>query len=168
MRHQRILHLVGIAALACATALSAGSEALKKGQKVWSKHHQTALLAEPSPLAGAQATVGFAEKLKVLEVQGAWLRVRGDNDEGWVFEGNIAVNKPELPPASALTTMDAAQTDTVAAARPLAPAAEDYAARHGATAAQADIDWIDAEAARLPADEVVAYMSANRKGEYRP
>ena len=50
----------------------------------------------------------------------------------------------------------------------LAPAAEDYAARHGATAAQADIDWIDAEAARLPADEVVAYMSANRKGEYRP
>jgi hypothetical protein len=64
--------------------------------------------------------------------------------------------------------MDAAQTDTVAAARPLAPAAEDYAARHGATAAQADIDWIDAEAARLPADEVVAYMSANRKGEYRP
>lgn len=168
MRHQRILHLVGIAALACATALSAGSEALKKGQKVWSKHHQTALLAEPSPLAGAQATVGFAEKLKVLEVQGAWLRVRGDNDEGWVFEGNVAVNKPELPPASALTTMDAAQTDTVAAARPLAPAAEDYAARHGATAAQADIDWIDAEAARLPADEVVAYMSANRKGEYRP
>ena len=168
MRHQRILHLVGIAALACATALSAGSEALKKGQKVWSKHHQTALLAEPSPLAGAQATVGFAEKLKVLEVQGAWLRVRGDNDEGWVFEGNVAVNKPELPPASALTTMDAAQTDTVAAARPLAPAAEDYAARHGAAAAQADIDWIDAEAARLPADEVVAYMSANRKGEYRP
>ena len=168
MRHQRILHLVGIAALACATALSAGSEALKKGQKVWSKHHQTALLAEPSPLAGAQATVGFAEKLKVLEVQGAWLRVRGDNDEGWVFEGNVATDKPELPPASALTTMDAAQTDTVAAARPLAPAAEDYAARHGATAAQADIDWIDAEAARLPADEVVAYMSANRKGEYRP
>ena len=167
MRHQRILHLVGIAALACATALFAGSEALKKGQKVWSKHHQTALLAEPSPLAGAQATVGFAEKLKVLEVQGAWLRVRGDNDEGWVFEGNIAVNKPELPPASALTTMDAAQTDTVAAARPLAPAAEDYAARHGATAAQADIDWIDAEAARLPADEVVAYMSANRNGEDR-
>ena len=168
MRHQRILHLVGIAALACATALSAGSEALKKGQKVWSKHHQTALLAEPSPLAGAQATVGFAEKLKVLEVQGAWLRVRGDNDEGWVFEGNVATDKPELPPASALTTMNAAQTDTVAAARPLAPAAEDYAARHGATAAQADIDWIDAEAARLPADEVVAYMSANRKGEYRP
>lgn len=168
MKHRQILHLAGIAALACATALFAGSEVLKKGQKVWSKHHQTVLLAEPSPLAGAQATVGFAEKLKILEVQGAWLRVRGDDDEGWVFEGNVATDKPELPPASALTTMDAAQTDTVAAARPLAPAAEDYAARHGATAAQADIDWIDAEAARLPADEVVAYMSANRKGEYRP
>jgi hypothetical protein len=167
MKHGQILHLVGIAALACATALFASSAALTKGQKVWSKHHETALLAEPSPLAGAQATVGFAEKLKILEVQGAWLRVRGDGDEGWVFEGNVALDKPELPPATALTTVDAAQTDTVAAARPLAPAAADYAARHGAGAAQADIDWIDAEAARLPADEVLAYMSANRKGEYR-
>lgn len=167
MKHRRILQLVGIAALACATALFAGSEALKKGQKVWSKHHETALLAEPSPLAGAQSTVGFAEKLKILELQGAWLRVRGDDGEGWVFEGNVATDKPELPPVSALTTLDASQTDTVAAARPLAPAAADYAARHGATAAQADIDWIDAEAARLPAAEVLAYMSANHKGEYR-
>jgi hypothetical protein len=167
MKHRRIAYLVGIAALACATVLLAGSEALKKGQKVWSKHHETGLLAEPSPLAGAQATVGFAEKLKILEVRGAWLRVRGDGDEGWVFEGNVATDKPGLPPAAALTMLDASQTDTVAAARPLAPAAADYAARHGATSAQADIDWIDAEAARLPADEVLAYMSANRKGEYR-
>jgi len=167
MKHRRILHLVGVAALACATALFAGSGALKKGQKVFSKHHETALLAEPNPLAGAQAAVGFAEKLKILEVQGAWLRVRGDDDEGWVFEGNVATDKPSLPPATALTSLDAAQTDTVAAARPLAPAAEDYAARHGATAAQADIDWIDAETARIPVADVVAYMSANKKGEYR-
>ena len=167
MKRMRALQLTGVVALACATGLLANPETLQKGQQVWSKHYETALLAEPRPLAGAQSAVGFAEELKILEVQGAWLRVRSDDGEGWVFEGNVAADKPELPPASALTMLDASQTDTVAAARPLAPAAADYAARHGATAAQADIDWIDAEAARLPAAEVLAYMSANHKGEYR-
>jgi len=167
MKHTRILQLAGIVTLACATGLLANPETFKKGQMVWSKHHETRLLAEPSALAGAQSNVGFAEKLKIVEVQGAWLRVRGDDGEGWVFAGNVATDKPELPPASTLTELDASATDTVAAARPLAPAAEDYAARHGATAAQADIDWIDAEAAKIPAQEVVAYMSANHKGEYR-
>jgi hypothetical protein len=167
MKRMRTLQLTGAVAMACATGLLANPDALKEGQQVWSKHHETALLAEPRPLAGAQSTVGFAKELKILEVAGAWLRVRSDAAEGWVFEGNVAAHKPELPPATALTTLDASQTDTVAAARPLAPAAADYAARHGATAAQADIDWIDAEAARLPAAEVLAYMSANHKGEYR-
>jgi hypothetical protein len=167
MKSERILRLGGIAALACAMALSASAGTFKQGQQVWSKHHETALLSEPRPLAGAQTTVGFAAQLEILEARGAWLRVRGEKGEGWVFEGNIAADKPSLPPATALTTLDAAQTDTVAAARPLAPAAADYAARHGAAAAQADIEWIDAEAARIPAADVIAYMSANRKGEYR-
>jgi hypothetical protein len=167
MKRMRTLQLTGVVALACATGLLANPEALRKGQMVWSKHHETVLLAEPRPLAGPQSTVGFAEELKILEAEGAWLRVRSEAGEGWVFEGNVAADKPELPPTSALTMLDASQTDTVAAARPLAPAAADYAARHGATAAQADIDWIDAEAARLPAAEVLAYMSANHKGEYR-
>jgi hypothetical protein len=167
MKHHRLLQLSVVAALACATTPCASSDTFSKGQQVWSKHHETTLLAEPSALAGAQSSVGFAEKLKIVEVQGAWLRVRGDDGEGWVFAGNVATDKPELPPASTLTALDASATDTVAAARPLAPAAADYAARHGATAAQADIDWIDAEAAGIPAQEVVAYMSANHKGEYR-
>jgi hypothetical protein len=167
MRSTQVLQLSGILALVCGTTLCASAAAFETGQRVWSKHYETALLAEPSPLAAAQSSVGFAEQLKILEARGAWLRVRSDEGEGWVFEGNIATDKPSLPPATALTTLDAAQTDTVAAARPLAPAAEDYAARHGATAAQADIDWIDAEAARIPAADVVAYMSTNKKGEYR-
>jgi hypothetical protein len=167
MKIARILQLTGIVTLVCATGLLANPEAFKKGQKVWSKHHETTLLAEPSPLAGARSRVGFAEELKIVEVRGAWLRVSGDGGEGWVFEGNVAADKPALPPASTLTALDASATDTVAAARPLAPAAADYAARHGETAAQADIDWIDAEAASIPAQEIIAYISANHKGEYR-
>jgi hypothetical protein len=147
-------------------ALSA--TAFQKGDKVWSKHIETSLLAEPKPLAAAVVTVGFAERFKVQEVQGVWLRVKGDKAEGWVFQGNVASEKPELAPAAGMTQVSAAQTDTVAAARPLAPAAQGYALRHGAADAQADIDWVDQQAALLTYAEMVAWMSEHQLGEYQP
>ena len=157
--------------LLLAISLTGGAKAIadfRKGQNVWSKHVETNLLAEPGPLAGTQATVGFAEKLSIREVQGTWLRVKSKSGEGWVFQGNVSEEKPELAPSAGLTQVDASQTNTVAAARPLTPAAKDYAERHGQQDAQADIDWIDLESSRLTADELVAWMSTNRKGEYQP
>lgn len=168
MRTKRHLVLSATFILACVLALPASPAEYEQGDKAWSKHHETALLAEPRPLAPVVSTIGFAEKLKVREIQGAWLRVESNAGEGWVFQGNVASEKPELAPGAGFTTVDAAQTDTVAAARPLAPAAQGYAERHGATDAQADIDWIDAEAAQLTAEELVAYMSKEQKGEYQP
>jgi len=140
----------------------------KTGEKVWSKHLTTNLLTEPRPLAAVQTTVGFAEKLTVREVQGSWLRVKTKAAEGWIFQGNVAGQKPEIAPAAGLTQIDASTTNTVAAARPLTPAANDYAARRGQQSAQADIDWIDQQASLLTADAVIAWMSANQKGEYQP
>jgi hypothetical protein len=154
-------------ALACGVALPGGAVEFRSGETAWSKHHETALLAEPKPLSSAQATVGFAEKLEILERQGAWLRVQGVGGEGWVYHGNVAADKPELPPAASLTTLEASETDSVAAARPLTPAAADYAARHGATDAQADIDWIDAQARQVTPADHNGYMADNRKGEYQ-
>ena len=167
---KKVPYLIVCASLAAMFALGASTvfAEFRKGQKVWSKNVETQLLSEPRPLAGAQATVGFAEKLSILETQGAWLRVKSETGEGWVFQGNVASDEPSLPPAAGLTRVEASQTDTVAAARPLAPAAKDYAARHGEENAQADIDWIDLEASRVTATELVAYMSANQKGEYQP
>lgn len=153
--------------LASLIALPANSAEFKKGQKVWSKNYETPLLADPRPLAGVEVTVGFAEKLKVREVQGAWLRVQSDDGEGWVFQGNVADEKPSLAPGAGLTTVEASQTDTVAAARPLEPAAKDYAQRHGAENAEADIDWLDAQAAAITEQDVVVYMSAEKLGEYQ-
>ncbi|HMB59274.1 MAG TPA: hypothetical protein VKN35_05125, partial [Xanthomonadales bacterium] len=63
--------------------------------------------------------------------------------------------------------IDAAQTDTVAAARPLAPAAESYAERNNAGDAKADIDWLDAEADAITEDETVLYMVENQLGEFQ-
>ncbi|HLF30935.1 MAG TPA: SH3 domain-containing protein [Xanthomonadales bacterium] len=168
MRIKRSLVLTATFILACGLALPASPAEFKQGGKAWSKHHETSLLAEPGPLAPVVSTVGFAEKLKVREIQGAWLRVKSDEGEGWVFQGNLASEKPSLAPGAGFTTVDAARTDTVAAARPLAPAAQGYAERHGATDAQADIDWTDAEASKLTPQDMVAYMSSEQKGEYQP
>lgn len=152
--------------LGCLVAFSAS--AIEKGDKVFGKHVETALLAEPKPLAASVATVGFGEKLKVKAVQGVWLNVKGDKAEGWVFQGNVASEKPEIAPSAGMTQVAAAQTDTVAAARPLAPAAQGYAARHGAADAQADIDWVDQQAALLTHEELVAWMEEQQLGEYQP
>jgi hypothetical protein len=167
---KKVPYRVVAASLALLLAMAASTvlAEFKKGQKVWSKHVETNLLSEPRPLAAPQSTVGFAEKLSVLDTQGAWLRVKSKSGEGWVFQGNVAGDKPSLAPAAGLTRVEASETNTVAAARPLTPAAADYAQRHGQQDAQADIDWIDLEASRVTTGELVAYMSANRKGEYQP
>jgi hypothetical protein len=121
-------------------------------------------------LAPAVASIGFAEPLSVVATQGSWLQVRGPSAaaQGWVFQGNVAAEKPSLPPAAGWTTVDASATDTVAAARPLTPAAADYAARHDGGSAEADIAWLDARAAALSPAQIVAYMQANARGEYQP
>jgi hypothetical protein len=156
-----------ILVLAGLTALPAHSAELKKGQKVWSKSYETPLRAEPGPLATVVAKVGFAEKLSVRELQGTWLRVKSSEGEGWVFQGNVADEKPSLAPGAGWTTIDASQTDTVAAARPLEPAAKGYAQRHGAGDAEADIDWLDTQAAAITDQDLTAYMSEARLGEYQ-
>jgi hypothetical protein len=153
--------------LVCLMALPAHSEEFKKRQKVWSKHHETPLLAEPKPLAAVELTVDFGQKLTIREVQGTWLRVDSKQGEGWVFQGNVASKKPKIAPTAGWTRVDAAQTDAVAAARPLTPAAKDYAQRHGAGDAQTDLDWLDAEAAEVSMEDTIAFMSENQLGEYQ-
>jgi hypothetical protein len=172
MTPHRLLLISTITLLASTLAPFAGADELGKGDKVWSKNVETALLAEPSPLAATQATVGFAEKLSVKEVQGKWLRVKGDDAtgdevEGWVFSGNVAAEKPKLPPAAGFTTVEASETNTVAAARPLTPAAEQYAQNQGAGDARADVTWLDAESALVTQQDLTTYMTANNKGEYQ-
>jgi len=172
MTPHRLLLISTITALVCTLAPFAGAAEFSKGDKVWSKNVATALLAEPSPLAATQATVGFAEKLSVKEARGKWLRVKGadakgDEVGGWVFSGNVASEKPKLPPTAGFTTLDASQTNTIAAARPLTPAAEQYAQNQGAGNAQADVTWLDAESATVTQQDLTAYMTENKKGEYQ-
>jgi len=155
------------AAIAAAFALLAGVAAIEKGATVFSKRNETSLRAEPSALAAAAGKAGFAEPLKIEEVRGAWLRVKAAKAKGWVFHGNVAEEKPTLPPPAGLTTVSASETDTVAAARPLAPAAEGFASRHDGEKAKADVEWLDAESAKVKGEAVDTWMRENQKGEYK-
>jgi hypothetical protein len=167
MKLFRCLKLTLTLSLACLVSLPANSAELKKGKKVWSKHYETVLLTEPSPLAPASATVGFAEKLSIREVQGTWLRVKSGKAKGWVFQGNVATEKPSHAPGAGLTTIDASQTDSVAAARPLSPAAEGYAERRGEEGAQSDIKWLDEQADTITYNDLIVFMHEKQLGEYQ-
>jgi hypothetical protein len=155
------------AGLLCAVVAAAGL-AFEKGDKVWSKRNETPLLTEPKPLAAAAGKAGFAEELAVEEVKGAWLRVKGAKASGWVFQGNIGEDKPSATPPAGLTTLSASDTDTAAAARPLSAVGTDYAARHNATDAAADMAWLEAKSAEVKAADVDEYLRENKKGEYQP
>jgi hypothetical protein len=158
----RVLAATGLLCAAAATAT-----AVDKGGTVYSKRNETNLLAEPKPLAAATGKAGFAEALKVTEVRGKWYSVKGKSATGWVFAGNVAEEKPKLAPPAGLTSIEASDTNTAAAARPLTEAGNDFAARHGGAQARADVEWVDAQAGKLPGSAVVAYMKAHKKGEYQ-
>ncbi|MEZ5276341.1 MAG: hypothetical protein R3F07_08180 [Opitutaceae bacterium] len=155
--------IAGVIGLALITLFAA----FKVGDTAWSKRIDTPVLAEPKPLASPVGKVGFAVPLKVREVRGAWLGIQADEVSGWVFEGNVAGEKPTLAPATGLTRVTADSTDTAAAARPLTEAADGYASRHSEAKDKADVEWVDTTSAGLPEDEVIAYLQENAKGEYR-
>lgn len=155
-----------VAGIVCLAAV--GLAAFEKGGKAFSKRNETPLLSEPKPLASAAGKAAFAEELKIDEVKGPWLHVKGAKAAGWVFQGNVADEKPTSAPGAGLTSLSASDTDTAAAARPLTAVGADYVARHGATSAQADLEWLESESAKVKAADVDTYLRENKKGEYQP
>ncbi len=158
----KTLPLIFCAALAAAPVL-----AYSPGGAAYTKRVDTTLLAEPSPLAQAVSHVGFAQKLSVDEVKGVWLRVRGGKASGWVFAGNVAEQKPSENKGADGLPIEAAETSATAAARPLAPAANDFAQRKGLGQARADLDWLVAFGNKIKADDVRSFMQEHKKGEFQ-
>ena len=155
------LVLAGLLATSALAAFEAGSFA-------YTKRQETALLAEPKPLAASTATLPFGRKLTIDEVKGAWLRVSDGPTTGWVFRGNLTATKPaEVKGLLDGVPQLASQTTATAAARPLSPAAADYAAGKNLSSAQADLEWIITECATLTTEDVDAYMQAGKKGAYQ-
>jgi hypothetical protein len=154
-------------ALAALLLAAPALAALAPGGTAYTKRLETRLLAEPLPLAATAARVGYARKLRIEEVRGAWLRVSDGAKSGWVFAGNVAEQKPEENRGLDGLPVAASETTATAAARPLAPAAVDYAARRGLPQARSDVEWLEQTSASITADEVQAYMQAQKKGEFQ-
>lgn len=155
--------------LAVALALTAPlGAAFAPGDTAFTKRVETALLAEPKTLATTVTRVGYARPLKVEEVRGAWVRVSGDKKSGWVFAGNLAATKPSESTGADGLPLLASKTSATAAARPLAPAAKDYATRQGKDAAATDLEWLKQQSAALTESDVDTYLREHRKGEFQP
>ena len=152
-----------LAALLCATALLA----YEAGGFAYTKRVETKLLAEPKPLAAAAAKLAYGRKVKVEQVQGAWLRVSDGPNSGWVFGGNLAATMPAEGKGLDGVPLLASETTATAAARPLTPAAVEYASQKDLSAAREDLEWLIAECHALTPEEVEAFLQEKKKGEFQ-
>jgi hypothetical protein len=141
--------------------------ALAAGGVAYTKRHKTALLAEPSPLAKSTGELGFAQKLKIEEARGNWLRVSSGSIAGWVFTGSLSEGKPEELKDINGGPLLASNTTATAAARPLGPEATAYAARHNLVNAREDLNWMISSSAKITATDVDKFLKEQKKGEYQ-
>ena len=154
------------ASVLLATAVSAAA-AFNAGDTAFTKRVETALLSEPRVTAKAVAQQPYARELKVQGVQGAWVNVSAGRQRGWIFAGNLAESKPSETRGLDGLPLPASETSATAAARPLAVATVDYTDRKGLGKAAEDIEWLQAEAKKVSAGDVVVYLQEQKKGEYQ-
>jgi hypothetical protein len=165
MKPHALSHLWPVALLLAAVVpLDA---ALSVGGTAYTKRVETNLLAEPAPLAAVTGKVAFGRPLKIAESRGSWLRVSDGSAAGWVFAGNLSETKPAEGKGLDGLGLAASSTSATAAARPLTPAADDYAARHNLTNARDDLNWLLARCHALTPAQVEAFLKEQKKGEYQ-
>ncbi|MDB6168865.1 MAG: hypothetical protein JWM88_1729 [Verrucomicrobia bacterium] len=153
--------------LAAALLAAAAEAAVVSGGSVYAKRFETTLLSEPQPLAAPAAKVGVGRKLKVDEVRGVWLRVSDGGTSGWVFSGNVSETKPvEIKGLDGLP-LAASKTTATAAARPLTPAAADYASRKNLGTAGGDLDWLLQQCRAVSDQELEHFLQEKKKGDFQ-
>jgi uncharacterized protein YgiM (DUF1202 family) len=168
MKPNTPLRLLALAAIAGALTTAVVAEP-KAGGTVYSKRNGLSLYAGPNSQSAVAGSVGFAEALKISEINptGKWLNVTASGGSGWVFAGFTAEKKPEAEKTAGIGSVDASSSTTAAAARPLSPEAEAYADRHNLGAARDDVNWSQGEAHKVTQPIVDSYMRENKKGEYQ-
>lgn len=149
------------------TSVSALMAAFVAGSAAYTKRVETALLSEPQMLATPVAKLAYAKKVKVEEIKGSWVRVSEGKSAGWVFAGNLVEQQPSETRGLDGLPLPAAETTATAAARPLVPAAEEYATRHGLAKPAEDLTWLAEQKAAITPEAVQAFLQEQKKGEYR-
>jgi len=156
----RVLLLAGLCAVSAFAAFEAGSFA-------YTKRLETKLLAEPKPLAEVSGKVAFAHKVKVEQVQGAWLRVSEGPVSGWVFGGNLTDAKPDETSKLDGVALMASNTTATAAARPLDDEVVKYAEQRNLGDARADLEWMQKTGTEITTEDVDQFLQEKKKGEFQ-
>ena len=86
---------------------------------------------------------------------------------GWIFAGNVSETLPAENKGLDGLGLSAAATSATAAARPLTPAADDYAARRNLTNARDDLTWLLAQCNEITPEAVTVFLREQRKGEFQ-
>ena len=165
MTAQRILRGWPVALLLAASLPLQG--ALTTGGTAYTKRLETKLLAEPSALAAPAGRLPAGRKLRITETKGAWLRVSDGPVAGWVFAGNLSETEVRESKGLDGLGLAASATTATAAARPLTPAAADYAARRSLTQASEDLTWLLALCHAITPEAVESFLQEKKKGEYQ-
>jgi hypothetical protein len=148
-------------------AVPVAMAAFASGGAAFTKRVKTDLLTDPKPFAPVCAQVGYARKLKIDQVRGLWLHVQDGANAGWVFSGNVAEEKPSDTKGMDGLPIAASKTSATAAARPLAPAAEEYGDRKGLAQATSDVLWLEGASDAIKSDQVDDFLKVNQKGEFQ-
>ena len=141
--------------------------ALTAGGTAYTKRLETNLLAEPAALAATGGRLPAGRPVQIAEVRGAWLRVSAGSAAGWVFAGNLSETKPAEGKGLGALGLSASATTATAAARPLSPAAVDYAARRNLTSARDDLNWLIEFCQGFTPAAVDSFLKEQKKGEYQ-
>lgn len=144
-----------------------GLIAFEAGGFAYTKRVETVLYSQPHSDTPVSGRLGFKRKVKVDEVRGPWLRVSDGPASGWVYFGNMSLTPIAEVKGSDGLPLTASQTTASAAARPLTPEANAYAVRKSYGQARVDLDWLQAQDKTIQEPDVVAYLRAQKRGEYQ-
>jgi len=132
---------------------------------VFSKRWNLALRDSPSSSARETTKADWNEELEVLTRQARWLKVSAKKGEGWVFDGNVSVeklpeeNKNDMP-------FKASGLNAAAAGRGLSKSADEYAGRHNAATVAEQLKWAEKLSAEVTEEEARNYLKTHKLGEY--
>jgi hypothetical protein len=145
--------------------LSSGLSGSKDKEIVYSKRRDLPLLESATPTAKVLAKANWNEAMSVLTREGRWIKVDAQDGSGWVYQGNVAVEKLPEENKNDLAIKNSSLNAT-AAGRGLTAAANDYADRndHGEVAAQ--LKWAENLNAGVTKEDAKAYLKNHKLGEY--
>ena len=152
--------------MACCVTVAAVSAAFAPGGSAFTKRADVTLLAAPQMGSQEVGRLGYAQKVGITEVNGAWAKVNGGAANGWAFGGNLSETAPADTQGFDGLPISASNTTASAAARPLKEESQQYANRHGLNSASSDLTWLSQHATLRPG-ELQEFLKANQKGEFQ-